>query len=98
MAFDNSQATRWRSWEVAGPGMYIDVDFGYPEAVDEVLAHARAVRDAPTLEAGEAMAASLIDRFGAAHPSAVACFTDDLKASLAHLRLPGTGSTCAPRT
>src|SRR5207244_190068 len=69
-----------------------------PEAVDEVLAHARAVRDAPTLEAGEAMAASLIDRFGAAHPSAVACFTDDLKASLAHLRLPGTGSTCAPRT
>ena len=36
LAFDNSQATRWRSWEVAGPGMYIDVDFGYPEALDEV--------------------------------------------------------------
>ncbi len=59
-----------------------------PEAVDEFLAHARAVRDAPTLDAGEAMAASLIGRFGAAHPSAVACFADDLEASLAHLRLP----------
>ena len=58
------------------------------EAADEFLAHARAVRDAPTHEAGEAMAASLIERFGAAYPSAVACFTDDLEASLAHLRLP----------
>ena len=58
------------------------------EAVDEFLAHARAVRDAPTLEAGQVMAASLIDRYGAAYPSAVACFTEDLDASLAHLRLP----------
>jgi transposase-like protein len=59
-----------------------------PEAVDEVLAHARAVRDAPTNEAGEAMAASLIERFGAVYPSAMACFSDDLEASLAHLRIP----------
>ncbi len=36
MAFDNSPATRWRSWETAWPGMYIDVDFGKYEAVDEV--------------------------------------------------------------
>ena len=36
MAFDNSPATRWRSGEVAGPGMYLDVDFGRDEAVDEV--------------------------------------------------------------
>jgi len=36
MAFDNSPATRWRSWETAAPGMYLDVDFGREEAVDEV--------------------------------------------------------------
>jgi hypothetical protein len=36
MAFDNSPATRWRSWEAASPGMYIDVDFGRSEMVDEV--------------------------------------------------------------
>ena len=36
LAFDNSPATRWRSWEAAAPGMYVDVDFGRPEAVDEV--------------------------------------------------------------
>ncbi len=35
-AFDNSVATRWRSWEVASPGMYLDVDFGREEPVDEV--------------------------------------------------------------
>jgi len=36
LAFDNSLITRWRSWETAGPGMYIDVDFGREESVDEV--------------------------------------------------------------
>jgi hypothetical protein len=36
LAFDNSPATRWRSWETAFPGMYIDTDFGKPEVVDEV--------------------------------------------------------------
>jgi hypothetical protein len=36
LAFDNSPATRWRSWEVAAPGMYIDTDFGKFEFVDEV--------------------------------------------------------------
>lgn len=36
MAFDNSPATRWRSWEVAAPGMYIETDFGKFEFVDEV--------------------------------------------------------------
>ena len=36
MAFDNSGATRWRSWETAAPGMYLEVDFGRDEAVDEV--------------------------------------------------------------
>ncbi len=36
MAFDNSPATRWRSWEVASPGMYIETDFGKYELVDQV--------------------------------------------------------------
>jgi hypothetical protein len=36
LAFDNSPGTRWRSWETARPGMFIDVDFGRDEAVDEI--------------------------------------------------------------
>jgi hypothetical protein len=36
LAFDNSPVTRWRSWEVAFPGMFIDVDFGREESLDEV--------------------------------------------------------------
>jgi hypothetical protein len=36
LAFDNSPATRWRSWETLSPGMYIQVDFGKPGQVDEV--------------------------------------------------------------
>jgi hypothetical protein len=35
MAFDNSPATRWRSWEEAWPGMYLDADFGKYQLVDE---------------------------------------------------------------
>ena len=36
LAFDNSPATRWRSWQTGAPGMYIDVDFGRDQKVDEV--------------------------------------------------------------
>lgn len=36
LAFDNSPVTRWRAWETAKPGMYIEVDFGRTQAVDEV--------------------------------------------------------------
>jgi hypothetical protein len=36
LAFDNSPATRWRTWETARPGMYLDVDFGQAKAVDQV--------------------------------------------------------------
>ncbi len=36
LAFDNSPVTRWRSWETAFPGMFLEVDFGTDEAVDEV--------------------------------------------------------------
>ena len=58
------------------------------EGAEEVLAHARAVRDAPTYEAGEAQAASLIERFGELYPAAIKSFADDLEASLAHLKVP----------
>lgn len=58
------------------------------EGADEVLAHVRAVRDAPTLEAGEHAAAAVIERFGDRYPAAMACLADDLEASLAHLRVP----------
>jgi hypothetical protein len=35
-AFDNSEVTRWTSWETAAPGMYIDVEFGSNVAANEV--------------------------------------------------------------
>ena len=37
LAFDNSLATRWRSWEAIKPGAYLDVDFGKEAAIDEVV-------------------------------------------------------------
>ena len=37
LAFDNSEATRWRTWETASPGDYLDVDFGQQTAVDQVV-------------------------------------------------------------
>ena len=36
MAFDGSLVTRWRSWETLAPGMYIEVDFGREQTLDEV--------------------------------------------------------------
>ena len=36
LAFDGSLATRWRTWEAAKLGDYIEVDFGEDEHVDEV--------------------------------------------------------------
>lgn len=58
------------------------------EAAQEFLAHVRSVRDAPTYQAGEAAAATLIERFTDLYPAAVSCFADDLEASLAHLKVP----------
>jgi hypothetical protein len=37
LAFDNSPATRWRSHETPAPGMYIETDFGSPQAIDQVV-------------------------------------------------------------
>ncbi|MEQ1885847.1 MAG: discoidin domain-containing protein [Bryobacteraceae bacterium] len=36
MAFDGSLATRWRTWETAKPGNYIQVDFGREQTIDEL--------------------------------------------------------------
>jgi hypothetical protein len=35
LAFDGRPVTRWRSWEGATPGMFIDVDFGKLVVIDE---------------------------------------------------------------
>jgi hypothetical protein len=37
MAFDNSPVTRWRSWETARPGMFVEVDFGQTETITEIV-------------------------------------------------------------
>jgi len=37
MAFDNSQVTQWRSWQIAEPGMWVQIDFGRPETIDKVV-------------------------------------------------------------
>jgi hypothetical protein len=37
LGFDNSPVTRWKSWRAIFPGMYLEVDFGKPQAVDSVL-------------------------------------------------------------
>lgn len=55
---------------------------------DLVRAHLRAIRDAATLESGQQAAAGFLKAFATRFPSAVKCFSDDLEASLAHLRLP----------
>lgn len=36
MAFDNSPVTRWRSWQVAEPGMFVQIDFGRAQKLDSV--------------------------------------------------------------
>ncbi len=36
LAFDNSPVTRWRSWETAKPGMFVEIDFGRETDVDSV--------------------------------------------------------------
>ena len=37
LAFDNNPVTSWSTWEPYRPGMYIEVDFGSPAEVDEVV-------------------------------------------------------------
>ena len=37
LAFDNSPVTRWRSWEPAAPGMYMEVDLGRLQTASAVV-------------------------------------------------------------
>jgi len=37
LAFDNNPVTRWTSAQAYAPGMYLQVDFGAPEAIDQVM-------------------------------------------------------------
>jgi len=37
LAFDNCYATRWSSWQALSPGMFVEIDFGKPEVLDEVV-------------------------------------------------------------
>lgn len=57
-------------------------------AKSEVRAHVRAIRDAATFEAGKSAAADAIEKFKDKYPSAMACLSDDLEASLNHLKVP----------
>ena len=62
-----------------------------PEEMHEQLkALLRDVRDAPDHETGRRRAAELIEKHRRQHPSAMACFEEDLEASLNHLKLPVT--------
>ena len=36
LAFDNAVVTRWKSWQMAEPGMYLEVNLGGPRKVDTV--------------------------------------------------------------
>jgi putative Ca2+/H+ antiporter (TMEM165/GDT1 family) len=36
LAFDGSPVTRWRSWQDAAPGMFLEVDFGESILIDQV--------------------------------------------------------------
>jgi len=38
LAFDNSPVTRWASGEAYQPGMFVELDFGRPEVLDQVAA------------------------------------------------------------
>lgn len=58
------------------------------EARSVLKAYLEAVRDAPDHEVGMRLAAEVVTRFEHAYPSAIRSFTDDLEASLAHLKLP----------
>ena len=53
-----------------------------------IRAHLQAIRDSATLESGQQAAAGFIKEFATRFPSAIKSFSDDLEASLGHLRLP----------
>lgn len=54
----------------------------------ELKSYLESVRDAPNYEEGKKMAQEVIATYQRSYPSAMASFSDDLEASLAHLKLP----------
>jgi transposase-like protein len=60
------------------------------DAVADMRAYLDSVWYAPTFEAGREAAQIFIKTFEPLYPSAVACFKDDLDASLQHLKCPAT--------
>jgi len=58
------------------------------EAIPEVRAHLRAVFEAPTYEAGKKRAQEVLEKYQEIYPSAMKAFSEDLEASLNHLKCP----------
>jgi len=58
------------------------------DAVPEVKAHLRSVFEAPTYEAGKKRAQEVLEKYQVLYPSAVKAFSEDLEASLNHLKCP----------
>jgi len=58
------------------------------EAVPEVKSHIDAVYRAPTYEAGQKLATEVMKKYRDLYPSAMKAFSEDLEASLVHLRCP----------
>lgn len=60
-----------------------------PEEVKPIVKpYLQAIRDAADYGMGKILAKQFIERFERDYPSLIKCFTDDLEASLAHLKLP----------
>ena len=79
------EAERIRCWFHKMANVLDKVPDAMREEVKQLLLD---VRDAPDHATGERRAAEFIGRYRDRLPSAVACFEDDLAASLAHLKLP----------
>jgi putative transposase len=58
------------------------------EAISEVKAHLRSVFEAPTHEAGQKRAREVLEKYQELYPSAMKTFSEDLEASLNHLKCP----------
>jgi putative transposase len=79
------EAERIRCWVHKMRNVLDKVPDDQREAVKRLLFD---VRDAPDHPTGQARAKAFIEQYGSELPSAVACFADDLEASLNHLKLP----------
>jgi putative transposase len=58
------------------------------EAIPEVRAHLRSVFEAPTYETGKKRAQEVLEKYQGLYPSAMKAFSEDLEASLNHLKCP----------